>query len=114
MTVTDIELPTHCPICHKPIQEKLEFVAMDGEGSVSCLHCWHLDQELSLQTMRVLPDWLCSLRRGINWVMGWRDNMKPSVREQRRRLQETIEEIHSGEVPVVTVTETEPVEELVG
>jgi hypothetical protein len=113
VTLVEIEVPSHCPLCHKPIEEKLGYVAMDTD-SVTCLHCWHLDQELVLRSMPERPNWWIALRRQVVQAWNWRHHIRASARQERRKLAETIEEIHSGEVPVIKVTVDEPAEELVG
>ena len=82
----EIEIPQHCPLCHKFMGHNV-FNAIMDDGSVVCVHCYRLEQIADIDRRVIeMPDWLKTLRDGWRSAKDLARCWRPSYRRSRRRM----------------------------
>jgi len=60
-----IDIPTHCPLCHKEMGDAVHHVVLPNATTV-CVKCWHFTQEMTIKGFNELPDSF------VGFLRGWR------------------------------------------
>lgn len=113
MTVTTVEIPTHCPLCHKSLgtedgeegNDIIRYIVLPN-ATTACIQCWNLTQEMIIRGMPELPDFVVRLRK---WGQKWRKRLSLRYWLVEKPHNDKVALRHSGEVPAV---EAEVPEEL--
>lgn len=83
---SEIEIPTHCPLCHKFLGTDVCHAIMD-DGSVVCIHCMRLEQLNTIEMQVIeMPIWLVRLRDARDTVKDFVRCWRPSYRRARRKM----------------------------
>lgn len=82
----EIEIPSHCPLCHKFLGKDVCHVVMD-DGSVVCVHCYRLEQLDTIEMQVIeMPTWLVRLRDAKDAAKDLIRCWRPSYRRDRRKM----------------------------
>lgn len=93
MAMTEIDIPRHCPLCHKFVGNDVYHVVLSN-SSVACIHCWHLVQLETIQALYELADWMVNLNNAWKWI---KTRCRPSYwLEDRRRWRRVAERHHEA------------------
>lgn len=66
MSIRTIDIPSHCPLCHKAMGDAVHHVVLRN-ATVVCVRCWHLTQEMIIKGFNELPDSL------VRFLGRWRE-----------------------------------------
>lgn len=97
MSIQAIEIPSHCPLCHKAMGDAVHHVVLRN-ATVLCVQCWHLAQEMTIKGFNELPEWLV---HGLNVWRSVRLRLRLHYWFIERPHIQRVTECHTGETPVV-------------